>query len=73
MEYDEEGMAEVLMDENAIANVASQYSSCTKAVEITFYVLFSTGPGTSLARPVTGSTTSQGIRCVYCGMKYLHL
>lgn len=42
VEYDEEGMAEMLMDDNAIADLAR--------------------PGTSLARPVTGSTTSQGIR-----------
>jgi len=39
VEYEEEGMAEVLMDENAIADIASQYSSCTKVIEITLLSL----------------------------------
>ena len=66
VEVEEEGIAELMMDENAIADVASEWQRLANGTETCHMHMFCcySGPGTSLKRPATTASkgTNQGIR-----------
>ena len=64
---DEEGIAELFMEDNAIADVASEFfkvGGCACLTTITYHSSSIPGPGTSLRRPPGTASIgiSQGIR-----------